>query len=450
MIQSVDLGFSLMAMRPAPCVALALLISSRPMHNSRSARRLSFGLYDYTAFSAFFAYASSTVVVPVALVALSKDLGFSLAEGGFAAGGALHFGRSVLMVVSMLACGFAAGRWGKRRTFGAAVGLMIIGLALCAVAPVYGALFVALAIAGVGEGTIEGLATPFVQDLHRDEPGRYINFTHGFWSVGVLTTTLASGALLALGVSWRLVIIAVAILAFIPAVALLAPFPRRPEYPEHPEPISGKAVRDRSLEILRTPRFWLFFAAMFVAGGGEFCLTYWSASYIQIHFGSTAWAGGFGTACFAAGMALGRTGWGYLVKQQHLGKVIVVSALAGTAVTLLFPGIRSLPVLYCLLFVSGVATAPFWPSVQSYCADHMSGKDTTMLFILLSCAGIPGCGFFTWLMGYIGNRAGSLGAAFFLVPGCYITLALLIGSHLLANRSMSESERGSCKQVVQG
>ena len=50
-----------------------------------------------------------------------------------------------------------------------------------------------------------------------------------------------------------------------------------------------------------------------------------------------------------------------------------------------------------------------------------------MLFILLSCAGIPGCGFFTWLMGCLGDQTGDLRLAFYLVPGCYLTLAVLIG-----------------------
>ncbi|HQE19688.1 MAG TPA: hypothetical protein PK607_14370, partial [Aggregatilineales bacterium] len=102
-------------------------------------------------------------------------------------------------------------------------------------------------------------------------------------------------------------------------------------------------------------------------------------------------------------------------------------ALAGTLMTLLFPLVSNLWMLFGLLFLAGVATAPFWPSVQSYCADRLPETDTTMLFILLSCAGVPGCGAFTWLMGYIGDRTGNLGTAFYLVPACYLTLAALIG-----------------------
>lgn len=387
--------------------------------------RMVFGRYDYAAFMTFAAYAAGSVVVPVVLVQMAQDLGFSLQEGGMAQGGLLHLGRSVAIMVSMVLCGFAAGRWGKRRTFGWSVVLMGVGMALCGVAPVYGMLLLALLIAGLGEGVIEGLATPFVQDLHPAEPGRYINFTHGFWSVGVLVTVLASGGLLSLGVSWRLLTAGAGLLAFIPAVLILHQKRQGPRYPDHPEPVHWMAVRDHAAAILRLRRFWLFFAAMFAAGGGEFCLTFWTATFIQLHFASSAWAGGVGTAFFAAGMVAGRTGWPHLIKQRHLANLILFSAAGGVAVTLLLPMTGSLWVLFGLLFLAGIATGPFWPSVQSYSADCLPGVDTTMLFILLSCAGVPGCGFLTWLMGLIGNQWG-LDKAFYLVPACYVILAVLI------------------------
>ena len=118
----------------------------------KRSRALTFGRYDYAAFAGFFAYAAGSVIVPVALVLLARELGFSLEKGGMAAGGALHLGRTVAMVVAMLLCGFAAGRWGKRRSFGAAAVMMGLGILLCALAPGYSLLFFALMVAGVGEG----------------------------------------------------------------------------------------------------------------------------------------------------------------------------------------------------------------------------------------------------------------------------------------------------------
>jgi len=399
---------------------------------------MTFGRYDYAAFLSFFAYAAGSVVVPVTLVTMAKDMGFTLDEGGMTEGGALHVARTIPLVGAMLLCGFVAGRWGKRRTIGVSVGLMAVGVLLCSLAPTYGVLFLALMVAGVGEGVVEGLATPFVQDLHPVEPGRYINFTHSFWSVGVTVTVLAASASLSLGVHWRIIVGTVAVLGLFAAILLLLPPGGGQQCPEHPEPIHWKTTWEHARKILCIRRFWLFFAAMFLAGGGEFCLTFWCASFVQLSFKQGAWAGGVGTAFFAAGMFLGRTGWGYLIRQHQLKHLIVYSALAGTAITLFFPIVTGLWTLFGLLFVAGIATAPFWPSVQSYCDDCLPEADSTMLFILLSCAGVPGCGVFTLLMGYLGDRLGDLRLAFYLVPACFLALAALIaGDWWLAARRSS-------------
>jgi len=407
----------------------------------KQSRRMAFGRYDYAAFSCFFAYAAGSVVVPVALVSVAAELGFSLDRGGMAAGGLLHMGRTASMVIAMLLCGFAAGRWGTRRAFGWSVAMMGVGMALCALAPAYGILFLALMVAGLGEGTIEGLATPFVQDLHEDEPGRYINFSHSFWSVGVFVTVLLAGFLLSLGVSWRIITAGVAALALVPTLLLLLPARVGRDPVEHHEPLHWSEVWGHARAIALIPRFWLFYAAMFVAGGGEFCLTFWCASYIQLNFAAAAWAGGVGTACFAAGMVVGRTGWGYLIRQHQLNLLVIGSALVGALVTVFLPTMVNINLFFGLLFLAGIATAPFWPSVQSYATDRLRGTDSTMLLILLSCAGVPGCGFLTWLMGVIGNEAG-LGVAFYLVPACYLALAALIGYETLSSpaRELAEVE----------
>lgn len=391
-----------------------------------ASRRMKFGRYDYAAFLTFFSYASGSVVVPVALVALAGDLGFSLDEGGMTAGGALHLGRTVPMVAAMLLCGFAAGHWGTRRTLGVSVLLMSMGVGLCAFSPGYGVLFLALAVAGTGEGVLEGLATPFVQDLHPDEPGRYINFTHSFWSIGVLVTVLGAGALLTVGVSWRLLLAGVSCLGLFAGIQLLVRSRSGQVYPDATESTHWLHVWGHAKEIVRLPRFWLYYAAMFLAGGGEFCLTFWSASHIQLRYGTAAWGGGVGTACFAAGMVLGRTGWGFLVRQHQLRRLIVLSAVGGTVVCCFLPTADTVWSFFVLLFLAGIASAPFWPSIQSYATDRLPKTDSTMLLILLSCAGVPGCGVFTYLMGVLGNREGDLTSAFYLVPACYAVLGILI------------------------
>jgi MFS family permease len=384
-----------------------------------------FGRFDYAAFLTFFAYAAGSVIVPVSLVELAHDLGFSLENGGMTAGGALQIGRTVPMVLAMLVVGFIAGRWGNRATLGSSVLLMSAGIALCSIAPSYGILFSALLLAGFGEGVIEGLATPFVQDLHPKEPGRYINLTHSFWSVGVLATVLLSGGLLSLGVSWRMLTGVVALIGALAAALILIPARNGAHAVVH-KPLALKTVWAQARQILKFPRFWKFYAAMFFAGGGEFCLTFWSASHIRLNFDASAWAGGVGVACFALAMVIGRMASAYFVPQHGLRKLILIAAILGTLVCILLPLSPNLWVFDSLLFFAGLATAPFWPSIQSYATHGMPNLDSTMLLILLSCAGVPGCGVFTYLMGALSNHSGSLTHAFYLVPATYLLIALLI------------------------
>lgn len=200
---------------------------------------------------------------------------------------------------------------------------------------------------------VEGLATPVIQDLHQDEPGRYINFTHSFWSVGVVGTVLAAGALLSAGVSWRWILTGCSLFALVPAFMYL--LPSKKYGAERHQKLSFGTVFGHAVDVMGLKRFWLFFAAMFLAGGGEFCLTFWVASFIQLDYGADAWMGGLGTAFFAGGMIVGRMGSGMLVRQSRLLQLILLCSVIGTVLGLFPP------------FLSSV-----WDSLQ--CCSSSSGS----------------------------------------------------------------------------
>lgn len=404
---------------------------SSPQSQTRA--KLVFGRFDYAAFSTFAAYAASSLAIPVVLVDMAKDLNFPLLEGGMAIGGVMQVVRSVAMCASMVFSGFAAAKWGVRRSLSWAIAAMGAGILLCSFAPTYLFVMPMLLVAGLGEGVVEGLGTPFVQDMHEDEPGRYVNFTHGFWSLGTFGFALVAGAILLWNIPWRFVLAGVGLVAAVPFLLLVLPAKRK--YPEKAKAASSGDVCRKTAEIIRNRRFWFFFAAMFFAGGGEYCLTFWSTSFVRLNFNANALVGALGTAAFSAGMFLGRTTFGNFVKQQYLKPLIISVGIFGVAVSLLvtpfalhftaFPKWSVLPVLFLLLFLCGVGSAPFWPSIQSLTVDRMPYLDSTMVFIILSCAGVPGCGFFTWLMGVAGDRFG-LAPSFYLVPVSYAIMVLLV------------------------
>jgi fucose permease len=189
-------------------------------------------------------------------------------------------------------------------------------------------------------------------------------------------------------------------------------------------------------EIFLNRRFPLFAAMMFLGGGTEGALTFWSASYIRIHFGTLPRMGGIATACFAGGMLLGRLAGGRFVRQHKIRLLIAVSALTGVAASAAVPFTSGLVGFLLLLFAAGLSVACFWPSIQSYAADRIEA-DHTSLFILLSLAGIPGFGAVPWVMGMIGDRWG-LRAGFFILPFLFLVLLVLL---VIERRSSSGLRR---------
>jgi fucose permease len=376
---------------------------------------LRFAPLDHASALAFLVYSSSAVITPICLVILAQEIGFSLAQGG-----GIELARGMIIFVVLLASGFAAGRWGKALSIGVSLLILGAGLVLYAVAPSYGVIIIAAGLLGVGGGVVEGLLNPLVQDLHPTESGRYLNILNAFWSIGVLVTVLVTGELLTQAVSWR------AIIAVLGAVSVVSGglfFLLMHTQGPHTESNPFEVLRHK-WATLRSARFWLFVPMMFLAGGAEGAYTFWSASYIQLNYSGLPRAAGIGTACFAGGMIAGRLAWGWLVRQHRLRRLIFLSAVAGMLVSIAVPMIGLLWQLYVVLLLAGLSIACFWPSIQSYAADRIS-VDSTALFILLSCAGIPGFAAMSWVMGIIGDRWG-LAASFYIVPVSLGGVAVLI------------------------
>lgn len=400
--------------------------------------KLKFGRYDYAAFLAFSAYASCSVVIPLTLVSLARDLHFPLEDGGMASGGMLHIARSAAIVLSLLLCGMLAGRIGKRKSMGLASLLMGTGILLCSMATSHGFLMPMLMICGFGEGLCEGISTPFVHDLHKESPGGYVNIAHSFWSVGIGLCVIIVGALLAIGCGWRWIMSAIGIFTLFTSITFLWRENPQKKYPEEAAQTSPAGVWKNSIAISKNIRFWIYCLGMFLGAGSEFCLTFWASSFIQLNFNASAWIGGLGTAALALGMFLGRSGFGRFVPQNKLLHLLLATGIGGIPVTLLIyflqPDTFSSPALtmsalFFLLFLSGICVAPFWPSLQVYGVDRLPHLDSTMLFVYFSSIGVPGCGFFTWLMGFLGDKYG-LHRSFLMIPVtliCFSALILLEG-----------------------
>jgi fucose permease len=243
-----------------------------------------------------------------------------------------------------------------------------------------------------------------------------LNFLNGFWSVGVLLTMLLGGDMLTRGLSWRIIVMVLGVVSLASGILYLL---NRRERPQHVVQHSSSVLRDK-VTILRSGRFWVFWLMMVFAGGIEGAYTFWTASYFQLELGTDPRAGGIATACFAGGMIAGRFASGFLVRQHQLYYLMLGSALLGLCTGLFLPLFDTVLLLFAVIAMLGLGVACFWPTIQSYAADRLP-VDATVLFILLSCGGIPGFALVTWLVGYIGDAHG-LRTAFMVLPALFIPL----------------------------
>lgn len=366
---------------------------------------------DLAAMVTMFLFASSATVLPITLVKISQELSFTLTQGG-----ALGFIASMTQFIILILSSFLASRFGKIRLIRTALIILSLGLFLFTKSTTYLLSSFFILFIGVGQGILEGLLTPLVEDLNPGDNGKKMNQLHAFWPIGVFFSVMFFGDLLSRGVSWRIIFIILGILIFLVNFV----------YPSHKSITLPKSRSDFSHmgEILSKSKFWLFGFSLFFAGGAESAFAFWSASYIQLHYKLNPRYGAVGAALFALGMAIGRLTTSRLSQKIKLINILLFSALFAFVLSIFFFRIEEITALYILMFFMGLFVACLWPSIQSFAATVMK-VDATILMIFLSCFGTPGYSSATIMMGIIGDKYG-LRSSFIIAPIYLLLLTLLL------------------------
>jgi len=365
---------------------------------------------DRAANASLFFYAVTAVSLPLCLVQITREMGFSLTQAG-----AFGFISSLEQLVVLILSGFIAVRFGKIRVLRAALLILAAGFLMFTRISSYSMAVGIILVIGVGSGFLEALLAPLVENLYPEDNGTKQNRLHSFWPIGVLVSTLTIGELLSRGVSWRWIFAGIAVLVAL--VSLVYPSPKAVSLPR------ARADFSHIGDILRQPKFWALGLALFFAGGAEGGFTYWLASYIQLNLGQLPRAGGIGTAAFALGMFAGRRSASLLANRMKLKTILTVSALLAIFTGLGFFLVNTLWGVYLSVFLAGLTIACFWPSLQIY-AVRVLPVDATLLMILMSCLGLLGYSSATLTMGALGDFSG-LRSSFIVVP-VYLTFLLLL------------------------
>ncbi len=389
-------------------------------------RRLQLGRYDWAVFMGLFVEAFTMQVVPVILLAVSNDLGFPLAAGGFAQGGLIQFFSGITGVIAMLFGSFLASKFGKRVTYILSLTGLFLGIVALAFAQTYLMFVLLMMLAGAGGSLLIGLAPAIAHGLHPKDSGKYITIANSFWSVGMLLTVLLAGVLLGAGVSWRYVLLLGSTAVLLPIIIMLLPQKSGDNFPQNNEEGSMREAGRVKLRLLRTPKFWRFICMLSFVTCSELIIGLWTPSYVQLNFKASAEAGGLAVGVFAVGMIISRFVSGYLVKQDKIKLFILGYGLSACLLTSTFPFIHTLLWFYVMLFVSGLAIAPLWPYIQSYCVDQLPEYDKTVVLILLSIFGVCAYSVLSWVSGIIATEFDNLNPVYYLVPLSYLSCIIML------------------------
>ena len=359
----------------------------------------------------FIMYAASAVIIPICLLDMARELNFQLAGGG-----SMKLADNLILLIILFISGHAAACFGKAKMLTNGAWVMAIALLLFSLARNYWTAMACCMLIGAGSGMLEALINPLIQDVHSKNSGRALNIINSFFSFGVLAASLLVGEALTIGISWRIIFRIVAVGTV--AVAILFHFAKKVTLP--PSAANTSSI----LDIIKRPRFWWFGVAMIFAGAAESAFTFWSATYVRLSFNDLPRAGAIATAIFAGNMFIARIIIGHLANKISLRKIILFSSISGIIVSIFIPFTTTVSSFYVMLSLAGICTACFWPSIQSFAANELP-VDSTLLFIFLSCFGIPGFGLSGWIIGLIADRFG-LSVAFSIVPFFFLLLTIAI------------------------
>ncbi len=383
----------------------------------------------WTLFLTLAAYGLALFGVGPSLVALAADYRVPLGRTG-----TLFTAFFIGFTTGVLAAGYLAERWGKKRVLAFGLAVLAAGLLCFGLAPALGRFALALPAAwlfGVGGALMETSASALVTDVNPRRAGFALNVSQGFFGIGAIAGPYFVGYLLSHGLSWRLhfylssAVVAALCLALLPQQAKDLP--------------SEPATWARLGAIIRRPAFLLSAGGMALYIGAEIGFSGWISPFLQraLHAGPALAAQG--VAAYWLGMTAGRfvSGWA----AERLGAARLVAVLAtGAALACLATAFAGTPATgLALAALGGLGMSGIFASILTTASSHFPGATATVFAMVMVCVGVGGMSF-PAAMGRLADTVGLRPAM--LVPSLLLfTLAAAnVALHRLRPRGEDATE----------
>jgi fucose permease len=375
-------------------------------------------------YASFILVGWSALLVPSLVPAIERD--YVQPDAGV---GALYFVSALLFVIGSLASGYVMERLGRGFMLPAAVLVMAAGLGLESVAPGWPVFVVGAGIAGFGSGAVEVGMNGLFLDRFRDARSRALSRLHLCFSLGALAAPLVIGALVQIGVPWRLPFAATGVAVLAVGLLLVTR--------DLGEPSVARATPSDGAPRVRRVPLPLAFLALAIA------------CYVASESGVSGWlvrfleAAPIGIATLAlslfwAGLSVGRiiasrVGDRFAPIAVATGCGLATGAVLVTAVVVPWIGVS-----IALFAIAGVVCGPIYPMIMAS-AGALYPARANVVSGVLTAAAVAGSVVYPPVMGFISSGVG-LGAG--MAGAGLLGLACagaLVAARLLARPSGSSA-----------
>lgn len=273
-----------------------------------------------------------------------------------------------------------------------------------------------MVLCGVGGGLVEVIISPLAESCNENSSGAQMSILHSFYSWGQAVVVLFSTIFFrAIGIAnWHVLAFLWALIPLINAVIFTkVPIPE----------LAGKKSGERSRDLFKTGKFYMFILLMVMAGASEMTVSQWASSFAEEGLGVSKTVGDLlGPCLFAVLMGTGRILSAILVKRVPLKLIMCgccVLCIIGYGV-IVFSPIAELSLAGCA--ICGFAVSNMWPGVYSLAPEHF--QSSVKLFSYMAFAGDIGCLLGPSIGGTLSDITGNMKSVFIL--GCVFPIIMLI------------------------
>jgi len=373
---------------------------SRNSNNLRVVRWLTFMM--------FLMFAMTTDAVGVIIPEVIEEFGLSLKQAS-----AFHYSTMAAIALSGVMLGFLADRLGRKQTI--LIGLFLYGAAsfLFALGDSFEYFLVLLFVSGAAIGIFKTGALALIGDVTNStkQHTATMNMVEGFFGVGAIIGPAIVTALIAKGLSWKILYLVSGVMCIV--LFLMALFAK---YPQTKKTTDEKVGIIRTARMMKNPYALGFSSMIALYVATEVAIYVWMPTFLSTYEGDLSWFAAYALTIFFVLRAGGRFLGALVLQHFSWTSVMMVFSLA---IFLCYLGsiILGLGAAVILLPLSGLFMSMIYPTLNSKgisCfrkTEHGTVAGVILFFTAVAAAIAP------LLMGVVGDSFGDVKYGFVLATG---------------------------------